>query len=97
MSSTRGFEKWKEYVDFEKKKERIIKKTLDHWKKYQFYYVKSSFQNWMLNCDIQERKEQLKKEEMRASDSAFQLDMQTKLFNAMRTKLHNEVDEIHKL
>jgi len=71
VSSTRGFEKWKEYVDYEKKKERIIKKTLDHWKKYQFYYVKSSFQNWMINCDIQERKEQLKKEEMRVNDSSF--------------------------
>ena len=37
VSQTRGFEKWKEYVAFEKNKERLMKKMIDHWRKYQFY------------------------------------------------------------
>jgi hypothetical protein len=37
VNETRGFERWKEYVNFEKHKERLLKKTLDHWRKYQFY------------------------------------------------------------
>jgi N-glycosylase/DNA lyase len=49
---TRGFEKWKEFVRYEKHKASLIKKTLDHWKKYQFYCVKSCFQNWMRKMDI---------------------------------------------
>lgn len=34
VNQTRGFEKWKEVVNFEKQRERIIKKTLDHWQRY---------------------------------------------------------------
>jgi hypothetical protein len=71
---TRGFEKWKEYVQFEKKKERLMKKYIDHMMKQQFYYFKSCFKNWILNANIQERKDQLKKEEMKVSDANFQLE-----------------------
>ena len=42
VSETRGFEKWKEYVQFEKKKERLFKKYIDHWRKSQFYMVKAA-------------------------------------------------------
>ena len=34
VSETRGFEKWKEFVVFEKRKERLIKKYLEHMKKF---------------------------------------------------------------
>lgn len=68
------FEKWKEVVRFEKHKSDILKKFVDHWKKYQFYFVKSVFQNWILNSKISERKEQVKKEEMKIDDTNFALE-----------------------
>jgi hypothetical protein len=69
VSETRGFEKWKEVVEFEKRRNRLMQKIIDHWRKYQFYFVKSSFQNWILNANIRERAEQLAKENIRVADS----------------------------
>ena len=34
VGETRGFEKWKEYVEDQKRKERLMKKMLGHWKNY---------------------------------------------------------------
>lgn len=53
---------------------------LDHWKRYQFNYVKSSLKNWMANANIQEKKELLKKEEQRLKDTEFQFGSQNKVF-----------------
>ena len=52
----------------------IMKRMIDHWRKYQFYFVKSTFKNWMKNADINEKKELLKKEEARLKDADFSLD-----------------------
>jgi hypothetical protein len=71
VSETRGFEKWKEHVAFEKRKERLFRKYIDHWKKHQFYRVKAALQNWIQNCKINEKKELLKKEEMKVKDAQF--------------------------
>lgn len=71
IGETRGFEKWREFVIESKRKEQILKKMLDHWKKYQFNYVKSCIKNWMAHANIQEKKDQLKKEELRLKDAEF--------------------------
>lgn len=62
--------------------------------KYQFYFVKSSFKNWMLNSDIQERKEQVKKEEIKVNDANFQLEQQTKLYDQTQQKLSEETEAV---
>jgi len=66
---TRGFEKWKEYTQFQKRREKLMRKVIDHWRKNQFYFVKSALKNWILNANIHERKEQVKKEEMKLADA----------------------------
>jgi hypothetical protein len=63
IGETRGFEKWKEFVADQKRKERIMKKMIDHWKRYQFNFVKNILKNWIANTNIQLKKDQLKKEE----------------------------------
>jgi len=88
---TRGIERWKEFVEFEKRKEKILRRTIEHWRHYMFYYVKSSFRNWMLNCDIRERQDQVKKAEMTVKDTQHQLNMQTNLFQATKAKLDEEM------
>jgi hypothetical protein len=40
-----------------------MKKMIDHWKRYQFNFVKNILKNWIANTNIQEKKDQLKKEE----------------------------------
>ena len=71
VNETRGFEKWKEFVISEKKKERLLKKIGDRLKKNQFYLIKSVLLNWIQNTKINERREELKREEMKVNDSAF--------------------------
>lgn len=34
IGETRGFEKWRDFVNEQKRKERIMKKMIDHWKRY---------------------------------------------------------------
>jgi hypothetical protein len=43
VGETRGFEKWKEFTEYERRKEMLLKRMLDHWRKYKFYHVKSCF------------------------------------------------------
>ena len=31
---TRGFERWKEFVKFEKHKESLLRKYINHWRKF---------------------------------------------------------------
>ena len=76
VNETRGFEKWKEFVISEKHKERLLKKMADRLKKNQFYLIKSVLLNWIQNSKINERREELKREEMKVNDTAFQLEMQ---------------------
>ena len=52
VGERRGFEKWKEFVEHKRKQESIMKKMINHWKNYQFYFLKSALKNWMLNADI---------------------------------------------
>jgi hypothetical protein len=51
----------------------------------------------MMKMDIQERKEQVRKEEQRIKDTDHQLDMQTKVFTALQNKLKIELDLIQQL
>lgn len=87
VSETRGFEKWKEFVEFEKRKERLMKKYIDHMKKSQFYMVKAALQNWIQNCKIQEKRDLLKKEEMKLRDAQFQLELSQKNFHGDNSAL----------
>jgi hypothetical protein len=50
----------------------MLNKAAAHIKKSQFYVVKASFKNLIKNSDIQERREQLKRENMRVNDTVFQ-------------------------
>lgn len=36
IGHTRGFEKWKEFVQQQKNRELLINKVINHWKRYQF-------------------------------------------------------------
>lgn len=51
-----------------------MRKVLDHWKKHLFYKVKSALQNWMMLADIQERQQQVKKEEGKLTDTSLAFD-----------------------
>lgn len=74
-----------------------MKKMINHWRKHTFDFMKSSFKNWMMNADVEERKEQVKKEEGRVADTEFALDVQTKTLAAAKNKLNHELEEIAKL
>jgi hypothetical protein len=52
-----------------------LKKIGDRLKKNQFYLIKSVLINWIQNAKINERKDELKREEMKANDTAFQLEL----------------------
>ena len=65
-----------------------------HWRKFQFFHVKSCFRNWMRNADIEERREILKKEEVRLADCQFQHEQQTKAFVNAHGKLNEELAEV---
>jgi hypothetical protein len=75
----------------------MMKKMINHWRKHTFDFMKSTFRNWMMNADVQERKEQVKKEEGRIADTEFALENQTKALSAAKNKLNNELEEIAKL
>ena len=90
VNETRGFEKWKEFVIFQKNKERIFKKIADRLKKNQFYLIKSVLLNWIQNTKINERREELKREEMKVNDTVFQLDLQEKEFSMNQEQLVTE-------
>ena len=62
--TNRGFAHWKALIAHEKHKEKILKRTVDHWRKHQFNYVKAAMKNWMLMADIQERTAQLNHKHM---------------------------------
>eukprot|EP00351_Strombidinopsis_sp_SopsisLIS2011_P000417 CAMPEP_0116886090 /NCGR_PEP_ID=MMETSP0463-20121206/19771_1 /TAXON_ID=181622 /ORGANISM="Strombidinopsis sp, Strain SopsisLIS2011" /LENGTH=101 /DNA_ID=CAMNT_0004545825 /DNA_START=134 /DNA_END=439 /DNA_ORIENTATION=- len=65
----RGFETWRKYIDHEKHKEAILKRTLNHWKKHQFNFAKSCLKNWMLMCDIQTRTGELGHKHMEVEEA----------------------------
>lgn len=69
VGQTRGFEKWREYVEHKRRQESLMKKMINHWRNYQFYFLKAALKNWMLQSDIKERTEQLKQETMLANDT----------------------------
>jgi hypothetical protein len=52
VSETRGFEKWREWVRFEKHKEAIIKRTINHWKKHIFNFARAAMKNWVQQTKI---------------------------------------------
>ena len=58
-------------MTFEKRRESLLKKSINHIIKSQFYVVKSSFKNWIQKVKILEREDELKKEKMRVSDLDF--------------------------
>ena len=60
-----------EFVVFERNKERLLKKVGDRLRKNQFYLLKSVLLNWIQNCKINEKKDELKKEEIKVNDTVF--------------------------
>ena len=56
---------------FEARKERLLKKAIDHIQKSQFYFVKSSFQNWIHKAKYLEKEQEFKKECIRVQDTTF--------------------------
>ena len=71
INLTRGFDRWKDYSKFIMNRNRILDKCSYHIKKAEFFIVKSAFKNWIQNANILERKDQLKKEVMRVTDTSF--------------------------
>jgi len=71
INQCRGLEKWKDFVAFEARKERLLKKAIDHIQKSQFYFVKSCFQNWIQNAKYLEKEQDFKKECIRVQDTTF--------------------------
>lgn len=82
VNLVRGFEKWREYLEFERNRERLLEKAVFHIKKSQFYVVKAAFRNLIQSTDIAERKEQLKRETMRVNDTIFQTQLQQENYEA---------------
>jgi hypothetical protein len=93
VNETRGFEKWKDFVSYEKHKERLLKRIGDRLRKNQFYLIKSVLSNWIQNCKIGERKEELKREEMKVADTEFQIELQTQSFSRDHEQLMIEQDQ----
>jgi hypothetical protein len=58
-------------VAFGARKERLLKKAIDHIQKSQFYFVKSSFQNWIHKVKYLEKEQEFKKECIRVQDTTF--------------------------
>lgn len=52
VNMTRGFEKWRQFVEFERTKLALLNKAANHSKKSQFYTTKAAFRNWFKYCDI---------------------------------------------
>lgn len=75
VGETRGFEKWKDYVRDHKRKQSLLRNMIMHWMRYQFNYVKSAFHNWIINADIRERQDQIKKEDAKLTDAGNSLDL----------------------
>lgn len=57
VNLTRGFEKWRQFHQFECDKLRLLEKATQHIKKSQFYVVKSAFKNCIQNSDILQAKD----------------------------------------
>ena len=62
MGETRGMELWKTFVKDQQRKERLMKKMIMHWQRYQFFHVKNCWKDWMKAADIEEKRDQVKKE-----------------------------------
>ncbi len=92
VNQTRGFEKWREVMEFERHKEATMRKTLNHWRKHMFYYVKSSLKTWMLNADIAERKGQLKHEEMVFEEAGQARSFQNEQYSNASSSLLRQMD-----
>lgn len=72
VNMTRGFEKWRQFLEFERTKLALLDKAANHSKKSQFFMVKAAFRNWFKYCDILSVRDQIKRENMRVNDTAFQ-------------------------
>ncbi len=94
IAETRGFERWKEFTEYERRKEVLLRRMVEHWRKYKFYHVKSCFQNWMMQADIQERSDQVKKEQGKIEDIERVIDIQNKTFESLQGKLAHELEDI---
>lgn len=58
----RSFTKWKKMATSLTRRRLVLMDVIDHWRKYQYYYVKNSFKTWISNTkcdDMDERRRQV--------------------------------------
>lgn len=82
INETRGFEKWKDYVALQKHKEKVIRRTIEHWRKHMWNFTKAVFKNWIQKARIHETSMTLNHTAM-LSEEAVQL-------NRHRAELHSD-------
>jgi hypothetical protein len=62
--TTRGFEQWKDYTRFMRRREYLMRKSLEHMKKYHFNMFKAAIRNHCYQQKIGENGDQLAYAEM---------------------------------
>ena len=70
VNETRGFEKWKEYVVWQKHKETIMKRYIEHWHKHKTQFLKSVFENWAKQCKLRDLRSEISRTKQLAAETA---------------------------
>ena len=65
----RGFGKWKDVVDYQKHRERIIKSIARLQEQSRFYFAKAAWQNWISQTKAKELKARIQHVQIRAGDT----------------------------
>jgi hypothetical protein len=69
IGETRGFEKWKQAVEFDKRRERLMNKMIMHWRQHMFNRVKAAFKTYIISEDIRERESEVKHKELEVEET----------------------------
>ncbi len=97
IGESRGFEKWRDYVEDQRRKEYLIQKMIGHMRKFQYERFIRSFKAWIANADIEERRKGIAKEEAKIDDTTAVREQQTAIFVDNKTKLDGEMVVLRQL
>lgn len=53
----KAFSKWKNMAKSLTRRQLIVNNVIDHWRKYQFLFIKNSFKTWIHNTKVRSMKE----------------------------------------
>lgn len=52
----KAFSKWKNMAKSLTRRQLIVNNVIDHWRKYQFIYIRNSFKTWIHNTKVKNMK-----------------------------------------